>query len=275
MKFTVFGSSGFIGSNVAEYLRLEGHEVVTPARDEMPLQSVHLGHVIYAIGLTGDFRRHPFETVNAHVTELTKRMLDASYDSWLYLSSTRVYGTSSEYVSEIDPVFVMPGANGIYDISKLLGESLCLALEQPTVRVVRLSNVYGERQSRHTFLGSLLEDVSARREILIREDPESSKDYIAITDVVHLIQKVALQGQHKIYNLASGSSTSHKMLAEELCQLTGLTAIFSETAPCRIFPRININRITDEFGLKPRSVLKDLSELITKSNAKLNRINYD
>ena len=262
MKFTVFGSRGFIGSNVTEYLRWEGHEVFTPARDEIPLPDVHLGHVIYCIGLTGDFRRRPFDTVNAHVTELTKRMQNASYDSWLYLSSTRVYGASSGPVTETDPIFVMPGSDGIYDISKLLGESLCLSADRPTVRVARLSNVYGAKQSCHTFLGSLLEDVAAGREILIGEDPESSKDYIAITDVVCLIQKISLHGRHQLYNLASGSSTKHRMLAERLYQLTGRPVIFSVKAPRRIFPSMNVSRITEEFGLEPRSLLKDLNELI-------------
>ena len=264
MKFTVFGSSGFIGSNVTDYLRREGCEVVTPTRDEIILPNVHLGHVVYAIGLTGDFRGRPFETVNAHVTELARRMRNTSYDSWLYLSSTRVYGLLSEYVSETDPICVMPGPDSIYDISKLLGESLCLAIGRPTVRVARLSNVYGTSQSHHTFLGSLLEDVRAGREILIGEDPDSSKDYISIKDVVSLIHKISLQGRHQLYNLASGSPTSHRKLVDRLCELTGHTAIFRDMAPSRTFPRINIHRITEEFGLEPRSVLKDLSELVTK-----------
>lgn len=265
MKFTVFGASGFIGSRVTGHLRGLGYDVLTPARGEMPASGEHLGHVIYAIGMTGDFRQRPYETVEAHVTELARVMRNALFDSWLYLSSTRVYGTSAAIASETDRINVMPGADGIYDISKLLGESLCLALGRPAVRVVRLANVYGEGQSRHTFLGSLLEDVAAGRDIVIREDPDSSKDYIAIADVVSLIEKIALNGRNQIYNLASGISTSHSDLAERLRHLTTASVGFLEGATRRSFPRMNVARISKEFGFVPRSLLDDLGRLVAAS----------
>ena len=266
MKFTIFGASGFVGSNLTEHLRGSGHEVFAPDRDVIPTPDMRLGHVIYAIGLTGDFRIRPFDTINAHVTELAKRMQKASYDSWLYLSSTRMYSGSDENVGEEDPIVAIPGQNGIYDISKLLGEALCLALNEPTVRIVRLSNIYGDNQSRHTFLGSLLEDVAAGHKIYIEEASQSSKDYISIADVVQLIEKIALVGQHQIYNLASGSSTSHQMLAEHLRQLTGLSVVFNEKASSRTYPKINIDRITEEFDFKPRMLLEDLGKLISNLN---------
>jgi nucleoside-diphosphate-sugar epimerase len=265
MRFTVFGATGFIGSSVTGHLRGLGCEVVTPARGEMLPAGEHLGHVVYAIGLTGDFRQRPFETVDAHVAELARRMQVASYDSWLYLSSTRVYGTSAVIASESDRISVMPGPDGIYDISKLLGESLCLALGRPEVRVARLSNVYGEGQSRHTFLGSLLADVAAGRNIVIREDPDSSKDYIAIADVVSLIEKIVLHGRHQTYNLASGVGTSHRHVAEQLRRLTAASVVFQEGAPRRSFPRMDVARITEEFGFTPRSLLDDLGGLAAAS----------
>lgn len=275
MKFTVFGASGFIGSSVTRHLRGEGHEVATPARGDGVAPGTQLGHVIYAIGLTGNFRQRPFETVDAHVTALARRMQGVRYDSWLYLSSTRVHGISATDARETDRISVMPGVDGIYDISKLLGESLCLALDRPDVRVARLSNVYGEGQSRHTFLGSLLEDVSAGRDIIIREDPGSSKDYVAISDVVRLIEKIALRGRQQIYNIACGFGTSHADLAERLRHLVSNSVGFVHGAPHRSFPRINIARIVEEFGFAPRTLLDDLGGLVAKSNQNLNRSRHD
>lgn len=262
MKFTVFGASGFIGSSVAVHLRAMGHEVATPHREEAFQPGEHLGHVIYAIGLTGNFRERPFETVDAHVTTLAMRLRDADYDSWLYLSTTRVYGINGRLTGETDRISTMSGADGIYDISKLLGESLCLALGRKEVRVARLSNVYGLGQSRHTFLGSLLEEVAAKRAIVIREDPASSKDYISIVDVVNLIEKIALHGQHQIYNLASGSNIDHQSLAGHLSYLTHIPVSFLDGAPLRRFPRINVARIAQEFGLVQCNLLDDLEGLV-------------
>jgi nucleoside-diphosphate-sugar epimerase len=186
-----------------------------------------------------------------------------------------VYSGSNEGTSEADPIHVTPGADGIYDISKLLGESICLGLEDSKVRVARLSNVYGKQQSRHTFLGSLLEDIGAGRSIVINEGSESSKDYVAITDVVALIEQISLQGQHRIYNIASGMPFSHSTLAKKLSAMTNLSITFKQGAPQRAFPRININRIIEEFGYKPKSLLEGLSELIPSSTHQLKRKNYD
>ena len=95
----MYGASGFIGGALCSHLRTAGHDVQAPARDEIPTGG--LGHVVYAIGLTGDFRSRPLATVDAHVTALTERLRGADFDSWLYLSSTRVYrrtgsGTAAE-----------------------------------------------------------------------------------------------------------------------------------------------------------------------------------
>ena len=90
MKYTVLGATGFIGSHVAALARSLGHEVVCPGRDDN-LDGQHLGHAIYSIGITADFRRRPHDTVTAHVTKLQEVLTRTSFDSLVYLSSTRVY----------------------------------------------------------------------------------------------------------------------------------------------------------------------------------------
>ena len=81
MKYTVLGASGFIGSHVANLARREGHDVDCPGRDEN-LDGRHLGHVIYSIGLTSDFRQRPHDTVTAHVTKLQEILTRTTFDSW-------------------------------------------------------------------------------------------------------------------------------------------------------------------------------------------------
>lgn len=261
MKFTLFGSSGFIGSYLCRYLLAAGHEVFTPKRKETIAKGEYLGHVIYAIGMTGNFRQYPFETVDAHVSDLVSNMKDACYDSWLYLSSTRVYGASSRQAKEQEKITLLPGSDGIYDISKLLGESICLSQSNPHVRVTRLSNVYGVGQSPDTFLGSLVNDFSNGRAIVINENEKSSKDYVSIHDVVPILEKIATVGRHRIYNVASGISTTHEDIAKCIRSLTSTTVEFAESAPKRILSSIDNTRIKREFGFNPRKVLDDLGTL--------------
>jgi nucleoside-diphosphate-sugar epimerase len=263
MRFTIFGGSGFIGRHLSEYLRHQGMEVNTPGRGSDMPRGENLGHVIYAIGLTGNFRQRPDAAIEAHVCLLQRMFSQADFDSWLYLSSTRVYGNlpSGESAAENAKLRVSPGADSLYDLSKLLGESILLGRDDASVRVARLSNVYGAGQSTDTFLGSVLAELTATGGVVIREAPSSSKDYIAIGDAVTLLCKIAIGGRHRLYNVASGVSVTHRQLAEGLAKC-GLTAEFADNAQVRTFPVIDTNRVREEFGAVSHSLLDDLPALV-------------
>lgn len=260
MKFTVLGSTGFIGKTVTAHLRSKGHEVYTPARDEKSLAGKNLGHLIYAIGMTGNFREHPDLAIEAHVNVLQRLIKDADFQSWLYLSSTRVYGMADDN-SENAKISILPNADTLYDLSKLLGESICLSHKNPTVRVARLSNVYGAGQSEHTFLGSILRDVKKTGKATIGEGQLSSKDYVSVNDVAELVELISLHGKERIYNIASGEAITHGALAEKLFT-SGYTVDFAANGNVRTLPAINIGRIEHEFGRAPRSLLDDLPALL-------------
>ncbi|MGH8105542.1 MAG: NAD-dependent epimerase/dehydratase family protein [Arenimonas sp.] len=197
MKFTVLGGSGFVGTHLVKYLLAAGHEVVVPPRNASPNSSEPLGHVIYAIGLTGDFRSRPYDTIDAHVNILGHWLKESSFDSLLYLSSTRVYGTMPADTHEDASIAARADADSLYNLSKLLGESLCISQQRKDVRIARLSNIYGEGQNEQTFLGSLISSAAASKNILVKEDPESAKDYISVLDAVSCIEKIALLGSHQ------------------------------------------------------------------------------
>src|ERR1043166_5646069 len=91
LMFTIFGAGGWIGSALARRLTSSGQEVRAVFRDNWPPGDEALGHVIYAIGLTADFRERPLATAQAHVGTLTRALEFSRFKSFLYLSSTRVY----------------------------------------------------------------------------------------------------------------------------------------------------------------------------------------
>ena len=267
MNFTIFGEEGFIGRNLVRHLQAQGHTVLQPGRSGEKVAGKELGHVIYAIGLTADFRTRPFDTVEAHVCKLAKLLTDTRFASWLYLSSTRVYGGLSpdDIASESKPLPVFPDLDGIYNISKLMGESLCLTHPNEKVRVVRLSNVCGYGQE-HNFLASLVKELMHSGKAVIQEAPESAKDYITLSDVLLLLEKIALLGRERIYNLASGKLVTHNELAEQLTALTGGAIQFAENAPRRRFPLIDTSRIKNEFGFIATGLYDFLPELLVVNN---------
>lgn len=261
MNFTVFGSTGFIGRNLVSYLESKGHDVYCPRREDIAsLSGKNLGHAIYAIGLTGS-RPMPFEMVDAHVGILEKLLREARYESWLYLSSTRLYGTDQQASATEDQMLqVRPVPSALFDISKMLGESLCLSVDNPAVRIARLSNVYGAGQSEHTFLGSVIADARRENSVVIGEDPLSAKDYISVSDASQVLRAIALSGKQRIYNVASGVRTTHQELAHELGKL-GCNVSFKESGVLRAFPPIDISRIREEFMFAHSSFPEAVSAL--------------
>jgi nucleoside-diphosphate-sugar epimerase len=258
---TVLGAGGLIGSYLCDSLRRQSIELYAPARAE-PLTNRSLGHVIYCIGVTADFRSRTFDTVDAHVCQLLRVLRDCDFDSLLYLSSTRVYGTRPGSAHESDVLAVTPrNPDDLYNISKLMGESLSLNSKR-TTRVARISNVYGDDFDSQNFLSSVIRDAVTRRHVTVRTSAESAKDYIHIADVVAGLIRLATEGRDEIYNLACGQNVSNRELMDCISQLTGCTLDFEDSAPTIKFPTIDIRRMRHEFGFRPSPFSERIGEVV-------------
>jgi nucleoside-diphosphate-sugar epimerase len=265
MDFTVLGANGFIGNSLANWLRRRGHNVFTPSRGLSP-ESLAIslsGHVMYCIGLTADFRSRPWDTVDAHVGVLRKILERGQFASLTYLSSTRVY-LGCEVGREDSQLYVWPNQfDQMYNLSKLLGESLCHVAHKPRrpVRVIRLSNVVGGDLKSGNFIYSLIQEALSRGAFSLNTTLDSVKDYIALEDVVYMLEKVALHGRLSCYNLASGKQTSNRDVAQAVSNLTGAPFKVSSHATANSFPPIDIRRLADEFDFKPLSPMDKIAEM--------------
>lgn len=261
MKCTVLGGKGFIGHHLVDYLESVGCDVFVPDRNDPKLFVQPLGHVFYCIGLTGDFRSHPFDTVRAHVTVLSELLERAEFDSLLYLSSTRVYGRSVETVENIPLPIQVEDPSDLYNVSKLMGESLCLSSSGKKIRVARLANVVGSGMGVDNFIGSLVEEACSGL-IQLRTHPDSVKDYILIDDVVRILGSIAKEGRERIYNVASGMQIAHHQWIAALREVTGCQARFDPQTALQSFPVIDVQRIRNEFGFIPTLALDEIPQLI-------------
>lgn len=267
MMFTVLGAGGFIGSQLTEALKSAGRgNVYAPLRqgrvdiiDEVLERE--LGHVFYCIGLTANFRSRPFDTVDAHVCLLRRLLERGRFESLTYLSSTRVYeGTATTHESAM--LQVSPGNPGhLYNLSKLMGESLCLASGRKT-KVVRLSNVFGRAMPQQNFISQVLKEATDTGRVQFLTAAESAKDYVSVADVVRWLPQIALQGTHSIYNVASGKNTSNANIAL-LLERKGVAVSFATDAPEWSFPVIDINRLAQEFGDAQGSLASEFDYLFS------------
>lgn len=264
--FTVLGAQGFVGQALSQWLRARGHEVHTPARQlsAAELSASLRGHVVYCIGLTADFRSRPWDTVDAHVGVLRQLLAEGDFASLTYLSSTRVY-LGCDVGREDAALTVRPeDPDQLYNLSKLMGESLCHAAHRPErpVRVVRLSNVIGGDVASDNFVYALLREALATGVVRLNTSLDSAKDYVALADVTRMLELIASCGQAHCYNLASGQQTTNGELVDAIARLTGATFSVSDNAPHTHFPRVDICRLRREFGFEPMSPIDYFEEIV-------------
>lgn len=262
MHFTVFGSQGFIGSRLVTHLQGAGHTCYCPERDAVSFDK-NLGHVIYCIGLTADFRTRHFDTINAHVSKLNYLLNHTGYESFLYLSSTRVYKDIDDTSESAKILVDVQNPDEIYNISKLCGESVCLSVDNPAIRVARLSNVVGPDFKCENFANSIINEMQKTGSLRLFSSIESEKDYIAVSDVVRLLEQISIEGKDRLYNLANGKNISTmnivKWYEEKTSKAIAVTVAKNNLLKLK---KISNKKIKNEFGFEEKSIDFIFSEVL-------------
>ncbi len=259
--FTIFGGNGFVGGEVARLLETRGDSVLRVTRSNWPDAGADLGDVIFTVGMTADFRKRLVETVELQVLRLYEALTRYKFNSFTYLSSARVYSGASS-TDESATLLVRPyEEDHVYNISKLAGESLCFAIPNPKIRVVRMSNVFGARDTSNLFLTAVMRDAVETGAVTIGQSPLSSKDYIAVADVADALVKISESGYQRLYNLAAGENVSHQMIADVLVN-EGYGVTFKDGGPVVTIPQIDTFRYVEEFRTKPTDTLIAMSAVL-------------
>jgi nucleoside-diphosphate-sugar epimerase len=228
--------------------------------------------VVYCAGVTADFRTRPYDTIEAHVSLPARILGNGRFDSFLYLSSTRVYGGAGSGKEEADILVNPRSPSDLYNLSKLSGEALCLSSDHPAVRVARLSNVYGAAMFRPgmdhgNFLASVIIDAAGTRNVELQASANSAKDYIHVDDVTAALALIASTGTERLYNVATGDNVTHSRLLGALSELTGCNWSAPEDAPHQSFPPVSTKRLAALFkaagqNWAPARLMDRLPELI-------------
>lgn len=264
MNFTVIGGKGFVGGAVVARLREDGHDVFVPGRDEPYLLQHQLGCVIYAAGVTADFRDRPFDTMHVHVGLLAELLKHADFDSLLYLSSARIYRHAEKTQEDSLIALRSEDPEDYYDLTKLAGEALCHASGRRNVRIARLANVIGRDFQSANFVFDLIRSACRDGHIELRSALDSEKDYVMVNDVADVLPKISLHGQHRCYNVAAGFNISHARIVGAIAATTGASCTVVPGAPRTVSPPINISRLQIEFGFAPQEVLSEIPTLVNE-----------
>ena len=262
MKFTILGASGFIGSHLRNALETQGHQCFCPGREDPAIFENDLGHVLFCVGLTADFRARPFDTVEAHVCLLSKVLRRCRFESFLYLSSTRVY-LGAESGREDEALRLAPEQKeSLFNASKLAGEALCLSCSRHGVKVARISNVVGDDFRSDNFLYAIIKEAVNTGRVRLQTALNSEKDYVDIRDVVALLPLISCGGTRAIYNVASGANTSHSQLITAVVGASGCQYEVTNGAATIRFPVIDTTRIAADFDFSARPILARIPDLV-------------
>jgi nucleoside-diphosphate-sugar epimerase len=254
VNYTVLGASGFVGSRLVASLRKEGYEVYAPQRGDAGVFSRDLGRVFYCAGLTADYAARPFDTVEAHVTLLARILRDAHFAHLVYLSSTRLYDSrGAEGGNENQDLIVNPvNPRHLYDLSKALGENLCLTVAADRTAVARLACVFDWNAGTPGFLSGWLQRAAREKAFCLDSGTGFVRDYIHLDDVTAALRAMADCAATGIFNVASGENVSNAELAD-VFNRNGWSVSLSHEVPRQNAPSCDIQRLV-AIWMQPRPV---------------------
>jgi len=257
MTWTVIGARGFIGGTFARRLRDDGESVLALSHEQALEYRGDLGDVIYASGVAWGANERREEACRTHV-DVPRELLLKELQSFLYLSSTRVYGASAQTSESVAPQVV---AGDAYAETKAAGERIVLDDPRPAMRVVRLSNVYGPSFDSGLMLSDFLRQAARTGRIAVRSSSESEKDHVSVDDVVRATLQIARSGRERLYNVAAGRNTRQGDLLAAIAAAGDCAIEVPPNAPAIRFAPIDVRRIRDEFAFSARDVLADIPYL--------------
>ena len=152
--------------------------------------------------------------------------------------------------------------NDLYNISKLQGESLCLSMNNPKIKIIRPSNVVGKSGPPNLFITSIIKEAIKTGKIILHSTLDSQKDYVYIDDLVQLIPKIIFSDKFQIYNIASGYNTLSNEIINEIIRLTNCKLEIAPNAKKFTFKKINTDRIKNEFNFVPIKITDKIEELV-------------
>ena len=248
--YTIFGSSGFFGTNLYKVLKERKKKIFIPKKNKY-LFNKNLGNIIYCIG-TSESIKNPKNALIANLEILSKILTNNKFQTFTYLSSIRVYSKSSK-TKETDKITFNHNEKGVYFKSlKLAAESLCLQMNNPKIKIIRLANVFGHYFSNQIYLlPTLLRQSITKRKISIIINKNSKKNYLNVNDAINVILKIINKSKHQIYNVASDKQISIGQISEKIKKFTNCKVLYKNSNIIFNEPKINIQRIKKEFNFKP------------------------
>ena len=262
-SYTIFGR-GFVGTNIVKFLKKKKCKVFSPKKGKYKFNK-NLHNIIYCIG-SDNWINDPKGSFEANLGIIPKIIFDNKFSSFTLISSTRLYmGSSKKNTKENNLIHINPNIrNFFFNSLKLSAESLCLSLPNKKVRVVRISNLFGDNFSNQIYLlPTLIRNAINDKKINIFISKKSSKDFLYINEAFEVLLKIIKRGKYRLYNVASGKNIELSRISQKIKKITNCKINYKNQHKLVCEPIIDISRIRKEFNFKPKKdLIVSLSEII-------------
>jgi UDP-glucuronate 4-epimerase len=261
MQCLVTGAAGFIGSQVAEALLLQGNSVIGVdafthyyARSvkeqnlsrlrtfenfrfvEADLRTADLVALLDGTSLVVHQAGQPgvrlswgdqFVDYVGHNIVATQRLLEAArrtdVQRFVYASSSSIYGNAASFPTTET---TLPHPFSPYGMTKLAGEHLCTLYAENwglSTVALRYFTVYGPRQRPDMAFNRFITAALEGREIQVYGDGEQRRDFTYVGDVVraNLLAAQRPLPSGSVINIAGGSYATVNMVLEHIAELVG------------------------------------------------------
>ena len=261
-KYTIFGHNGFLGKNIVHYLKTKKIKYFLPGKKVK--FSKNLNNVIYCVGVY-DVLDKPTKAIDASIKLLSNVIINNKFKSFLLISSTRLYLNSAK-TKENDNILVDPHSKDYFFNSlRLTAENFCLSQNNKKIKVVRISNLYGDFfKNQKYFLPNLIRNSIKNKLINISINKNLKKNYLNVHDAIEIIFKIINKSKHRLYNVASDKRYSLDFISNTIQKITKCKRKLSNQKYRYDEPIININRVKKEFKFKPKNDFKEKLQNIIK-----------
>lgn len=226
-KTIIFGSSGYIGKNIANNLSISGQDIIKIASRDIDLLCRDSKHKVSALPLEDSniiiasaitrskkddldsFRRNVIMLAN-----LVEGLRGRQMRSILYLSAADVYGLPSLRLKESDT----HAPNNFYGNFKSIAESILrLSFSNELLTIFRLPGVFGGINDEASIISRFTHSIWEKKELTLTNCGETKRDFLPMPFLQDAIGSHLNSPVPNIYNVSSNS----ELMLKDIVKLIG------------------------------------------------------